>query len=372
VDRYIPEGELLEALAEAAHLEYCQEMLERGHAWNGSPEYLTNHPVLTRFAGRRPTLDTLPALIDFQSLSDHLKEQNRAEARDLPEKLAALGYVLLQDVPAGAPSVTVDPTDPRVELLAIREHVRWVARKVKTGWRYGDPRDNDKKLHPCIRPWEDLSEDERVKDRLLVLHLPEIVAEAGMTLALLDDLGPLRIGVTGHRALAETGLVTAGIEAALARIEASHPGRSLVVVSALAEGADRLVVRAVLKRGGSRLEAILPLPKFDFLNDFETPDSKEDFLRLIARADYVTGLPACATREEAYAAANERLLDGVDVLVAVWDGKGAQGDAGTAEMVARARARRLPLAWVHAGNRKTHTMKPTTLRDQGSVTYENL
>jgi hypothetical protein len=146
-----------------------------------------------------------------------------------------------------------------------------------------------------------------------------------------------------------------------------------VVVSALAEGADRLVVRAVLKRGGSRLEAILPLPKFDFLNDFETPDSKEDFLRLIARADYVTGLPACATREEAYAAANERLLDGVDVLIAVWDGKGGQGEAGTAEVVARARARRLPLAWVHAGNRKTHTMKPTSLgADQGHVTYENL
>ena len=97
------------------------------------------------------------------------------------------------------------------------------------------------------------------------------------------------------------------------------------------------------------------------------------FLRLIARADYVTGLPACATREEAYAAANERLLDGVDVLLAIWDGKGAQGDAGTAEMVARARARNLPLAWIHAGNRKTHTMKPTSLgADQGHVTYENL
>jgi hypothetical protein len=133
------------------------------------------------------------------------------------------------------------------------------------------------------------------------------------------------------------------------------------------------VARAVLKRAGSRLEAILPLPKFDFLNDFETPDSKEDFLRLIARADYVTGLPACATREEAYAAANERLLDRVDVLVAVWDGKGAQGEAGTAEVVARARARGLPLAWVHAGNRKTHTMKPTSLgEEQGKVTFENL
>jgi hypothetical protein len=194
-----------------------------------------------------------------------------------------------------------------------------------------------------------------------------------MTFARLDDLEPLRIGVTGHRVLAERELVEAGIEAAIDRIEASHPGRSLVVVSALAEGADRLVARAVLKRAGSRLEAVLPLPKFDFLDDFATPDSKEDFLRLIAQADYVTGLPACASREEAYAAANERLLGGVDVLVAIWDGKGAQGQAGTAQVVARARALRLPIAWVHAGNRKPGTMQPTSLgADHGRVTYENL
>jgi hypothetical protein len=194
-----------------------------------------------------------------------------------------------------------------------------------------------------------------------------------MTLARLDDLEPLRIGVTGHRVLAKRELVEAGIEAAIARIEASHPGRSLVVVSALAEGADRLVVRAALKRADSRLEAVLPLPKFDFLDDFATPDSKEDFLRLIAQADYVTGLPACATREEAYAAANERLLDGIDALIAVWDGHDVQGEGGTADVVARARALDLPLAWVHAGNRAPDTMEPTSLgEEQGKVTFENL
>ena len=280
-----------------------------GHAWSGTLAYLTDHPMLATFAGRQLTEPTVEALVDFRDLPEHLKEQNRGVARDLPDKLAVLGCVLRQDAPAGAPSVAIDPADPRVELLAKREHARWVARKLKTGWRYGEPRDNAKRLHPSIRPWEELSESERDKDRMMVREMPDIVDAAEMTLARLADLEPLRIGVTGHRALAKVELVEAGIEAAVARIEASHPGRSLVVVSALAEGADRLVVRAVLKRAGSRLEAVLPLPKFDFLNQFETPESKEDFLRLIAQADYVTGLPACATREEAYAAANERLLD---------------------------------------------------------------
>jgi hypothetical protein len=373
VDHYVPEGELLERLAEAVHLAYCRDQLGQEHAWHGTLAYLTDHPMLATFAGRQLTEPTLEALVDFKDLPEHLKEQNRGVARDLPDKLAVLGYVLRQDAPAGAPSVVVDQADPRVELLAKREHARWVARKLKTGWRYGEPRDNAKKLHPSIRPWEELSESERDKDRMMVREMPDIVDAAGMTLARLDDLEPLRIGVTGHRVLAKRELVEAGIEAAIARIEASHPGRSLVVVSALAEGADRLVVRAVLKRAGSRLEAVLPLPKFEFLDDFATPDSKEDFLRLIDRADYVTGLPACATREDAYAAANERLLDGVDVLVAIWDGKDAQGEAGTADVVARARARRLPLAWVHAGNRRPGTMEATSLRaEQGSVTYENV
>jgi hypothetical protein len=383
VERYVPEGELLDALAEVTHIEYCAEMLERGHAWGGSPEYLAEHPLLARFIGRRAILPTMPALVDYKDLSEHLKEQNRGEARDLPNKLAILGYVLRHDAPAGAPPIRIKSSDPRAELLARREHERWVARKVKTGWRYGDPRDDVRKLHPCIVPWEDLAEEERVKDRLLVHHLPEIVAAAGMTIARCEALDPLRIGVTGHRALADVPLVGAGIEKALARIEGSHPGRALIVVSALAQGADQLVTEAVLRRPDARLEAVLPLPRFDLLADFTTPESKEQFLRFLARADFVTELPAKAgatgakaagaARDAAYAAANKRVLDSVDILIAVWDGGDAHGDGGTADVVARARARNLPLAWVHAGNRLPGTMEAMSLgSEQGRVTYENL
>ena len=202
---------------------------------------------------------------------------------------------------------------------------------------------------------------------------PGSAVASGMTRARRDDLEPVRIGVTGHRVLAETERVEAGIEAAIARIEASHPGRPLVVVSALAEGADRLVAGAVLKRPSSRLRAVLPLLMSDYLDDFAALESKEEFLRLLARADEITELPPQASRDEAYAAANVRLLEGIDVLVAVWDGRGAQGQAGTAEVVARARVRGLPIAWVHAGNRNPGTMEPTSLgTDQGHVTYENL
>jgi hypothetical protein len=183
----------------------------------------------------------------------------------------------------------------------------------------------------------------------------------------------LRIGVTGHRILAERERVAAGVEAAISRTEAAFPGRLLVVVSALAEGADRLVAEAAMARPGSRLRAILPLPRSDYLEDFASPESRDEFLRLLARADEAVELPARASREAAYAAANALMLDGIDVLIAVWDGRVAQGRAGTSEVVARARAQGLPIAWVHAGNRKPGTVVPTTLgADQGLVTYEGL
>jgi len=185
--------------------------------------------------------------------------------------------------------------------------------------------------------------------------------------------GALRIGVTGHRVLAEAPRILAGVEAALDRIEAAFPGRAPVVVSALAEGADRLVAEAVLRRPGARLVAVLPMPAWDLEADFATAESRAEFAALLARAAEVVEVPARSTREEAYAAANEWLLDNVDVLVAVWDGAGAQGQGGTAEVVARARARHLPLAWIHAGNRAPGTAQATSLGpDQGRVTYENL
>jgi hypothetical protein len=61
------------------------------------------------------------------------------------------------------------------------------------------------------------------------------------------------------------------------------------------------------------------------------------------------------------------------VLIAIWDGKTAQGQGGTGAIMARARQRGLPIAWVHAGNRKPGTQEPTSLgAEQGMVTFEHV
>jgi hypothetical protein len=181
----------------------------------------------------------------------------------------------------------------------------------------------------------------------------------------------VRIGATGHRVLAETDKVRAGIERALGDIRATYPEADLIALSSLAEGADRLVAEQILAASG-RLIVPLPQERDEYAKDFATEASKREFWELLAQAEEVVEVPPQATRREAYRAAGIVVLDRCDVLVAVWDGRPAQGAGGTAEIVELARARGLPVAWVHAGNRRPGTMEATTLgEEQGRVTWEN-
>jgi hypothetical protein len=180
------------------------------------------------------------------------------------------------------------------------------------------------------------------------------------------------IGVTGHRFLAEADRLRAGIDRALVRIDARFPGQAWSVISSLAEGADRLVVERVLAyRASAHLVVPLPLPVKEYEVDFTAADSVRDFRRLLGLAGEVIPLPGAASREEAYAASGRYILDHADLLIALWDGHAAQGRGGTGEMVAAARQKGLPVAWVHAGNRRPGTSEPTSLGgEQGQLTLE--
>lgn len=183
----------------------------------------------------------------------------------------------------------------------------------------------------------------------------------------------IRIGVTGHRVLTEREKIEAGVEEALDHIEQTFPDQPMTIISALAEGADRIVAHRVLARPNSKLIVPLPFPTSDYLTDFKTEASRNEFLALLQLAHSVEEMTVTSTRDAGYEAAGEFVLNNSDLLVIIWDGKNAQGRGGTGEIVARARERHLPLAWVHAGNRETGTLHPTSLGDeQGRVTFENI
>jgi hypothetical protein len=176
---------------------------------------------------------------------------------------------------------------------------------------------------------------------------------------------PARIvlGVTGHRRLRDEPALASAVSSVIDRIERLAPSLratplELTVISPLAEGADRLVAREVLKRPGARLEAVLPLEPDAYAADFERPGSRAEFEALLSLARTRRRLPAYPSRAEAYAAAGRFVVDHCDVLIAIWDGDKENGQGGTAEIVQYARDSCRPLFWVRSDLRAEPEFEP--------------
>jgi len=185
----------------------------------------------------------------------------------------------------------------------------------------------------------------------------------------------VRVGVTGHRILTDIDPLVAGVRQAVELVLRSWPGRTTTVVSALAEGADRIVVEELLRLPGARLIVVLPFDAPTYAKDFGCPGSPSrlHFRALLERAAEVDTLAPSASTEEAYARVGEAVLDRCDVLFALWDGEVEQGRGGTAEIVRRARTVGKPLVIIRAGNREPGTQTATTLGPhQGQVLSERL
>lgn len=147
-----------------------------------------------------------------------------------------------------------------------------------------------------------------------------------------------RLGITGHINLtpATADLVAGAIRKALA----GYQPEALTGVSCIAGGADSIFAEAVLDAGGL-LEVILPAE--GYRDRALAPEDAGRFDDLLRRASVVRVMPFPAPGRDAYAAANEALLDSCDRLLAVWDGRPANGAGGTAEVVAHARMRDVPV-----------------------------
>jgi len=66
-----------------------------------------------------------------------------------------------------------------VELLAKNTHENWAIERKKEGWKYGHKRDDRKKEHPCLVPYENLPESEKEHDRIVVKELLKTIILLG-------------------------------------------------------------------------------------------------------------------------------------------------------------------------------------------------
>jgi hypothetical protein len=150
----------------------------------------------------------------------------------------------------------------------------------------------------------------------------------------------VRIGITGHSNLTPdtVPLVAEALRAVLAGTQ-----RPVVGVTCLARGADQVFARVVLEMGG---EVEVVLPAADYRARKVKPENAAEFADLVGKASTVTTMPFETSNRDAYMAASEAVLTGVDAIVAVWDGQPSEGHGGTGDVVTAARERSLPVTVV--------------------------
>jgi RyR domain-containing protein len=72
--------------------------------------------------------------------------------------------------------------EPLIELLARNVHDVWAQERLAQGWTYGPARDDSKKQHPCLVPYEQLPESEKQYDRHVAVGTLKAITAFGYRL----------------------------------------------------------------------------------------------------------------------------------------------------------------------------------------------
>ena len=65
------------------------------------------------------------------------------------------------------------------ELIAKNTHEVWSENRMADGWTYGAERNDQKKHHPCLIPYEDLPESEKEYDRATSMQTLKLIMKLG-------------------------------------------------------------------------------------------------------------------------------------------------------------------------------------------------
>jgi hypothetical protein len=183
-DLVVQDREPVGELAAAVHGRYMHEVAAANLARSIHESYRTaaegrSHDAAGAGAG--------PAVIPWEKLDEEYRAANRAQAEDFTNKLRRIGCTI---APRSARMPAFDLRGDELEVLAVQEHDRWMAERAGRGWRHGPVRDDRKKLHPDLVPWDELTEASKEKDRDAVRNLPTVydtaLAEVGLQIVRLN------------------------------------------------------------------------------------------------------------------------------------------------------------------------------------------
>lgn len=161
-----------------------------------------------------------------------------------------------------------------------------------------------------------------------------------------DGFLPLVIGVVGHRDLRveDVPKLEQLVGQIIETFQKDLPNTHLILLSALAEGADLVVARVALDRG-VRLIAPLPMRRDLYRMDFSSNESATAFDELLLRATNWFELPSLRGASEAeiskngeardrqYEQAGAYIVRHSHLLVALWDGINSDAVGGTSQII---------------------------------------
>jgi hypothetical protein len=162
-----------------------------------------------------------------------------------------------------------------------------------------------------------------------------------------NNLVPIVLGVTGHRDIRDedTSKLKDKIRGIFKKISQDYPNTPLVLLTPLAEGADRLAAQVALERGQVKIMVPLPMPKEEYKKDFESKASKDEFEELLRKADTYFELPLVEgntlenireyglNRDRQYEQVGVYISRHSQILIALWDGQWKDSIGGTSAIV---------------------------------------
>jgi len=150
----------------------------------------------------------------------------------------------------------------------------------------------------------------------------------------------LTLAVTGHRDIIVTKKLKQEVNAFFEKLLLEYKGDEIILLSPLADGADRLVAKLFLEKqlNYPKLKLYVPMPfsKQRYLEDFDK-NSQKEFLELLKSSDKTFSI-STQDREENYEKLGYYIADSSNILLALWDKTFNGKSGGTGDVVAYAQS----------------------------------
>ncbi len=115
-----------------------------------------------------------PTMRPWDELDDDTKSSNLNTAHGVTIKIESVLCSFSKLTDWEAPLFEFEPIE--IIRLGMMEHDRWCKDRLNAGWKYNKERNDQKKLHPSLVSWAELSVEDKKKDFDNIMKLPSVLS----------------------------------------------------------------------------------------------------------------------------------------------------------------------------------------------------